>query len=454
MQDMLTGYFNVFDQYNVSSDLQSEIDQLRVDMTQLAEECNSDLSVFMSKFLEGELYERYQDLINQAFLASQNTNTNNTTASETETGTSSEDTNEGNPVMSVRDFVEQYRVSYDAVKQSEYRKRGEKAYENIFAVADRTDDMQEAQLILEKERLLFKIVSEDALDIFETIYEAMDPLFDAMTSNVRLQTEMYKTIDSSDDLNYESELISSRSEALAYESKIKITLASSLSLYVMEYLGAKESVRSWNNDNSAKSGVELMMRKRKTIRELYSLMNDFGLTWTSIEEDPFFLLWILAPKNLDALARVKRTLDPHNIQVVKEVLLNEILTDKTISEILLNEQENILHYDLLKRDDEVASKFSKKAEELNKDIPYFQYMERLSRSDKMMMASRSGVSNVKVGASSNPADSTGGLGNNLVSEALNNAGISNLGAGLSGLGNTVKSSTGKKKGGLFGKLFK
>lgn len=450
MQDMLNGYFAVFDQYDVSSEMQVELDQLRVEMTQLAEECNSDLSVFMPKFMEGELYERYQNLINQAFLANENTNTSQVTETESETA----DTNEEVSIMSVRDYVEQYRVSYDAVKESEYRKRGEKAYENIFAVADRTEDMQEAQLIIERERLLFKIVSEDALDIFETIYEAMDPLFDAMTSNVRLQTEMYKNIDSADDLNYESELISSRSEALAYESKIKITIASSLSLYVMEYLGAKESVRSWKNDNLAKSGVEFMMIKQRTIRELYSLMNDLGITWDSIEEDPFFQLWLLGPKNLDTLARVKRTLDPHNIQVVKEVLFNEILTDKTISEILLSEQENIMHYDVLKRENEVASKFSKKAEELNKDIPYFQYMERLSRSDKMMMESRSGVNGVKVGASSNPADSQGGLGNNLVSDALNNAGISNLGEGLSSLGNSVKSSSTKKKGGLFGKLFK
>ena len=99
----------------------------------------------------------------------------------------------------------QYRIPYEEVKKAGYRKNAQAAYAAILAIPKQTDDMLEAQLILEEDGLLWKIVKEDGLDIFAPILEAMDPLQEAMTAGLELQTRAFQESQSVEDLDYHLE---------------------------------------------------------------------------------------------------------------------------------------------------------------------------------------------------------------------------------------------------------
>jgi hypothetical protein len=172
---------DIFDAYpDISTDLKEEIEHWKRDFKLYCEECK-DIATFSSSYFGSDLHVQAQDLITKAAMEAYMTPTSgdaseNIGTSDAATGIEQNDIDDKSQIISVREFVEQYKPVYDEIKKAGYRIRGEKAYKNLFAVADRTDDMVEAHIIMEEERLLWKIVSEDSLDIFETILEAMDPL--------------------------------------------------------------------------------------------------------------------------------------------------------------------------------------------------------------------------------------------------------------------------------------
>lgn len=99
--------------------------------------------------------------------------------------------------------------------------------------------MLNAQLILEKERLLWKIVTEDMIDILEPISEAMDPLQTAFTINLQTQLAIYKKANSDEELVYLIEKSEFYKMAKAEEAITRMTMVISLANLLMKYCQAK-----------------------------------------------------------------------------------------------------------------------------------------------------------------------------------------------------------------------
>ena len=184
----------VFDSYpNISDSLKAEIDAWK---KKFEDYCNkqTDFATFATTYFGSDIQVEGANLITRA-------------ATEAMGGANQKnDINSEAEVISVKDFLKQYEEGYNQIVKAGYRMRGKAAYEELFNVANRTDNMVEAQTIMEKERLLWKIVSEDALDIYETTLEAMDPLYEAVTFPVSSFAEAYKKVDCEEELVYELEI--------------------------------------------------------------------------------------------------------------------------------------------------------------------------------------------------------------------------------------------------------
>ncbi|MBE5780226.1 MAG: hypothetical protein E7328_00165 [Clostridiales bacterium] len=368
IQSMITGYLSAFDAYEIKNDAtKAQVEQWKQELTALANS-TGDVGAFNTKFMESGLQERYMSLVTQVAMASMQ-----------QSAPAEQEASAVQPLPSVKQFLAQYEMGYQEVKKAGYRKRGEKAYEDLFAVADRTDDMLQAQIILEEERHLWKIVAEDSLDIYETIYEAMDPLYRMVTEPLKLHMDAYKESSGDEELTYKLEKLEDEKLRIRTEGGVQVQLAGQLAVFLLGYFKARIMVWEWESDKSASSGYAGMVSNRASIRRMLENMKAlFGLTWQDLLKDESTKIWMLSPRNVDAFGRIKAAMVPGNFEVYADLLENEILTDKTMEEIIFRKPPKYMSFVLNAGHDRYAERAEKIAEELNKDIAYFKYMSQLS----------------------------------------------------------------------------
>ncbi|MBR5336817.1 MAG: hypothetical protein IK152_02415 [Lachnospiraceae bacterium] len=363
---------SVFDAYpNVSPELAAEIEDWKIRFKEHCEK-QTDFAAFMGQFYGSDIQVESSNLLSRAAMEAMGG------------ATQQNEVNSEAEVISVKDYLEQYRSAYDEVRAAGYRKRGEAAYEELLNVANRTDDMVEAQLIIEKERLLWKIVSEDTLDIYETIQEAMDPLHEGMTFPISAFAEVYRKATCDEDLTYELERLKIVVPVVVQRSVIKIFLATVIGTNILNYAKGKNKIYAWASDTSAQEGLGAMIACRDNIRTFIKLLKEhFDMSFEDMVNDEFTKLWLLYPRGLDSLGRIKRILDPQNLSAFKEIV-NECLSDRTIEDILLSGSRYVVYFDLEKTDEEYEGKASERTKELDGGLTYYRYEATLKKTVESM----------------------------------------------------------------------
>jgi hypothetical protein len=341
------------------------------------------------------LQERYSQLIVRAATAGDKAN-----AGDRQDGRPS-----GQPIPSVREFVEQYRFSYDEAKKAGYRMRAQKAYEEIFNVADRTNDMADAQIILEKERLLWNVVTADAQDIYETILEAMDPLNQQLTKPLAMLVDVYRTAESEEELLYRLDLYEYMKIAEMQRGYSKIFMTSLFAYRFMQYDLQRHIIWQWPDDALVKSAIRAMIALRNAIRRQEEILStQFDMTFEDLLAEEGMKIWLLVPESADALGRIKTALHPQNYKALCEILEDEIRCDKTVETILLSEPRNLVYYAL----DKTAAGFLEyaqdKAAQLNESIAYFKYSKQLDSASGGLVQSAQPKNIFKRDTTANNAD--------------------------------------------------
>jgi hypothetical protein len=379
---IVQGYLDTFEDYTIESpSLRQQMEELRRKMVLFAD-MNPDASVFYQKFAESGLQEEYSRLITKVAMASMGT-------ADADGNVKTDDSDmPAPPPISVRDFVEQYRVPYHEIKKAGYRKRGEAAYEEIFAVADRTNDMLEAQMILEQERLLWKIVSEDTLDVLEPILQAMDPLQPAMTIALEKHVEAYKKAQSSEELDYIIERLEFEKIALTQQAIGRMNMVTQLVSLLMDYSANKlNAQRSGGQGEPGKKALYAMISLRSALRRALQLLEEeLGLTFDDLLADEGLKIWLLIPQSVDELGRIKKSLHPQNYDVFRNMVRDEILSDLSIAEILSKTPDQMIWYSLGHAEQNAFhNKAAGKAKQLNEHLTYYQYREQLGQASRQYM---------------------------------------------------------------------
>ena len=373
IKGMIDGYLDGFSAFSVSEQLQSEIDDYKIKLIAFAKE-NNDVSVFYQKFTDSGLQEEYMNLMTKVTMAS--------IGAANADGTPKMDySDHQTPEISVADFVEQYRIPYQAIKETGYRKRGEAAYEAIFAVAEQTTDMLEAQLILEKERLLWNIIVLDSLDIFEPILAAMDPLQTSITENVALQIEAYKKAQSEEELMAFIENTEQKVRESIQKESVGIAIAATISKLLLGYCKVKLLAWQWEADQKVQSAIISLISLKKALRRTLTFMKEtLGKSYQDFMKDEGMKIWMLNPNPADSFGRIKTALHPNNFIVYQDIIENEIEKDISIKEILTRRMLMNVHFDLDdKGRDDYNHKAEVKAKELNADLIYYQYTNDLEQ---------------------------------------------------------------------------
>ncbi len=379
IRGMVQSYLDAFDAYTITSpSLQQEVADFKEKMFAFAG-ANPDITVFYEKFAQSGLQEEYSALVTRVAMASMGT------ADEEGRVKTDYSDSPAPPPMSVRDYLEQYRLPYDEIRKAGYRKRAEAAYEKLFEVADRTEDMLDAQIIIEEERLLWKIVSEDSLDLFKPILEAMDPLQPAMTVTLEKHVEIYEKAQSSEELDYALERLEYEKIPLLQRALSKMTLSTMLSSLLLDYCANKLNAQlSGGQGQQGRNALYAMVALRSAIkRTLRFLEEEMGLTFDDLLADEGLKIWMLVPQNADELGRTKEVLNPQNCDVYRDIVRDEILGDLSLLDLLRQTPEKMIWFALKgAAGDAFHSRAVERAEQLNADLTYYRYKEQLSHAAK------------------------------------------------------------------------
>lgn len=271
----------------------------------------------------------------------------------------------------VHEFLNNYRLVYEEVRPNA-RKATNEAYEKLFAIENRTSDLIEAQMIIEKEKLILNTVIADYKELAEDFLQAADPNFEITSSVVKVSAGTYAKANSLDEITYMGEIARGKAEDLAVQNQIKMDMMVQFMSLIFTWEHAKRKVRQGGPfiGGYAKS----MVSTREKIRSYYQFMSqDMGIDFDTIEKTPFYRIMLLNPKGLDELWRIKKVMHPDNIKATKYVLFEEILTDRSMEDILLTAQK-IPYYESLDTLHDVSGlddEYLAIANELNKDIAYF-----------------------------------------------------------------------------------
>lgn len=332
IQGTIDSLINGFSQYEIKNkSLQAEVDQFCEKIRQFALD-NNDIATFFSVYTDSCIPEEYTALISKVAMASM--------------GSVNED---GNPKMdysnepdkkvsdlpSVSEFLEQYRVSYGEICKGD-NPRAKAAYEAIFDVANQTDDLIEAQIILERERLLWNIVRDGAMDGLIPRLKKMDPLFRATTAKLIGQIDVYNNVESDEELTYKIDVQEVKDVASIADYTSKMHLVACIGTNIFEYLNAKDEVYSWKKDVVVKEAIKTMIKRRLLLRQLLTYLQKYmDMTFDDIMQDEGLKIWLLNPRSIDEYGKEKCVLNKKYLDIITDVINNEILNDISIKEILL-----------------------------------------------------------------------------------------------------------------------
>lgn len=311
-----------------------------------------------------------QDEYNQLYMAAMNRNNSYKPASG-EDAPKVYDASKTNRLPTVHEFLDAYRLVYEQVRPNA-RETTNKAYEELLDVENRTDDLIEAQIIIEKEGLILNTVTADYKYIAEDFLEATDPNYEVTSATVKSSIGVYATAKSVDEITYMGEVARGVTDDIAVQVQLKVEMMVIFYSLVFAWEKAKSEVRA--GGPKAPANAAAMVVTREKMRKYYRFMaEDMGLSFEVMEKTPFYRIMMLNPSGLDELWRLKKVMHPDNIEAIRYILFEEILSDRSLEDILLTPQSVPFYMPIdTHTDGDIDSEFGRIAEELNRDLKFFQ----------------------------------------------------------------------------------
>ncbi len=368
--DMAKSMLVGFDYIEIKTDEQkSQVEAFKAKVMRFAEGIN-DLGAFHLEYTNSGLQEKSMNLMSKIVME-------NTAGAqkESQTSSSSEDSSPLDRVVSVKTFVEQYRVPYEDVKKSHYKKRTEKAYEAILDVANQTDDMLDAQIILEDKRLLWNIVAEDLRETYETLSDATDPLFLHLKDQFTMYARGYQDAKNDGDISYITETFDYPRIAMSSREGIRLLTFQVFGSLISAFCANKIAIWEWKHIDYVSQAVSKICGIKKAISRYIKFLDaTYNIGIDEIFSTESIKVYLQPMQYFDGMFRVKAFPHHQNFVAMKWILENEILSDKSLKEILLTEPKEVyypafelnLHF-------EQEPYFKEKIKEFNAHLLYFKY---------------------------------------------------------------------------------
>lgn len=256
IQTTIDGMLSSFDYIQVSDEsIRAEIEAYRLELQQLGER-SSDPGSFMADMQSSGLMDKQTNLITRAASGDSGAAMPVSDSSESKTPVAGAPDNDWMPpekLPTVKEFLEQYRPGAEAAKKHGYQFRAVAAYEKIFSIADRTDDLLENNIILEEEGHLRAIAAEASYDINKLAYDTQDPNNIAARNQFKRLMDLAESYQTDEELYYKTDLLVQENlqEQSRFESRM--LMAITLSNVLLGYIKSKQN--AWMDINQFGGGI-------------------------------------------------------------------------------------------------------------------------------------------------------------------------------------------------------
>ncbi|MCP5484860.1 MAG: hypothetical protein H7A22_04950 [Spirochaetales bacterium] len=350
--------------------IKKEIEDYEQELRDLGEK-SGDVSAFMTELQSSGLMQKNSDLMTKAATAS----------SPEAADQAPSDTSASPPprkLPTVAEFLEQYRASHDAVKGHGYQFRAEKAYERLFAVKDRTDDLLEMNIILEEEGHLRAIAAEALYDINKLAYDSQDPNHTAFRNQFKRMMDLAENYRTDPELDYETDRLVQQNQQESFAFNFMVHPVANLAHALLTYVRLKQAV--WSGQDLEKYTAGFVIARENIKRTSATVQEYFGLNLDAIEKDPWRGKWLLIDRPVEALGLGTRCLNPENVRLYREAL-EEATSSKTDAELLLQPFQNPMHFDIdpstYPEDKAAETKLAQEAEARLKHRYYYDYQKKV-----------------------------------------------------------------------------
>lgn len=371
VEQTMNGYLMAFDSVSVTDEgLKAEIEAFKNELKEIGGQ-SSDVMDFMNKCTAAGITEKQTDLLTRVHTPPAQSEE---PAAETQSG--------GQNLPTVEQFLSQYNASYEAAKAHGFQHTAVNAYEEMFGVSERTDDLLEMNIILEKENLFFKPAGAAFYDINKLTYDSQDPNFEAGKQQFERLMNLGLECKTQEELDYKNDKAITENQQNTYRfTWERMVYPTTLSKYLLDYLMLKINI--WA-DNNVEQMVPGFVYLREGIKRFYPKAKELtGLDLEDLVANPYSRRFLFAPENVDALGLSYLALDDKVIDLWREQL-DEILSDSTESEILAKVPENPMYWGLDKRmpDQDAAFKqMQARSEQVLSDRYYYDYFKKVGVPD-------------------------------------------------------------------------
>lgn len=376
---MIQGYFDSLDNMNAAdASLKLEIEDFKKELTAFAESQNDPMT-FFPKFQDSGLMGKFMDLSTKVAMAG--------FSKEPASGEKESASGEKKPLATPSEWLEPFRSAYDAIKDYPVRERGLSVYRKLFQIGERHSDITEFLLEVERENLLWKISSEDALGVLEIQLTGMDALYEGLTYPIRKNIEAWEASTSEADAHYLLDLLSAdiatTSPRLLQKEQYVICLGAHLMVYrgpqgkegIMEMIATRNCSRQVFMSNAS----NMLIAKQQARRTAEIIRKSIGLDFDDILADEYLRYKLISAANVCGLSKAYVQSSPNLIDLLSDAFHNEIVPDISLFEAIKRESGVMLGRWRMPEDRDTRKAKAIACEAL-KDLPYFKYEDQLQGS--------------------------------------------------------------------------
>ncbi len=370
IQMMIQGYIDGLESMNTSDEsIKQEIEDYKKELLSFAETQN-DAVTFFTKFQDSGLMAKYMDLSSKITMGTQ-TQSQASSAS-------------GKPTVTPEKWLEPFRTAYNYIKNLPIRERGLAVYRKLFEIGEKHSDITEFLLEVEKENLLWKLSSEDAIGILNITYTGMDFLYKGLTYPIRKNIEAWNNSVCEADAHYLQDCLAEDIAATPPRLLQPEKYVNNLGLHIMIYRGPKgkegimEMIATGNCPKPAFIGnaSNMAIAKLQARRTMEIIKKSVGLSFDDILADEFLRYKLISTSNVCGLSKAYVQSNPNIIDLMADAFKNEIMTDISLLEAIKREPSLKLGRWRMPEDREVE-RAQEIARDTFKNLPYFKYEDQL-----------------------------------------------------------------------------
>lgn len=351
--------------------LQEEVDRFKTELEGLGER-SGDVGAFMADLQTSGLMQTNSDLMTKAAMATQASGQDNTSESQDTDGSSSQ-------LLTVREFLEQYRPAYDAAKNHGYQFRAVWAYETIFSIADRTDDLLEMNIILEEEGHLRAMTAEAMYDINKLAWDSQDPNNQGTRDQFQKLMELAENYETNPELDYRLDQLIQENQQGSFRFNFTIHPVANLGYALITYVICK--TRVWSCQDLQEDTANFIIARENLIRTYHTIQEFFGWDFETIVKDPWLERWLILTVPVEPLGLGCRSMAPQNIELFREVLFEEALSALEDTELLQRPFHHPMHFAIdssaFPEHREVEERLGPAVEAKLKDRYYYDYQRKV-----------------------------------------------------------------------------